>query len=47
MGLKTRLQIKSRQKVKRHKKRLKLQAKGFNPSDYFHGSFFVGLSKGK
>lgn len=47
MGLKTRLQIKSRQSVKRHKKRLKLQVKGLKPSDYFSGSFFVGLSKGR
>lgn len=47
MGLKTRLQIKSKQGVKRHKKRLKLQVKGLKPSDYFSGAFFIGPRKEK
>jgi hypothetical protein len=42
MGLKTRKQIKTKQKRKRNKKRLKLIEKGKKPEDYFFGKFYVG-----
>ena len=42
MGLKKRKQIKMKQKLKRHKKRLKLIQKGENPEDYYFGRFYVG-----
>jgi len=43
MGLKTRKQIKTRQKNKRYKRRLKLKRKGSSVQEYFSNGFFVGL----
>lgn len=42
MGLKKRKKIKTKQKVKRHKKRFKLIKEGKNPGDYYWGRFYVG-----
>jgi hypothetical protein len=47
MGLKRRLQIKNIQRLKRRKKRLRLQKKGLNPDDYFLGAYYVGFRKEK
>ncbi|MFH1855705.1 MAG: hypothetical protein ABH836_00560 [Candidatus Omnitrophota bacterium] len=41
MGLIRRNQIKNKQAVKRHKKRLKLQKAGLNPGDCYFGKFYV------
>lgn len=41
MGIKTRYQLKLKQKAKRRKKRLKLTKKGKNPDEYFYSGFNV------
>lgn len=42
MGLKDRKKVKVKQKVKRHKKRLKLLAKGLDPDDFYFSGYYVG-----
>ena len=45
MGLKERAQIKNIQKLKRRKKRVRLQKKELNPDNYYYGGFYVGVTK--
>jgi hypothetical protein len=41
MSSKKKLQIKFRQKLKRHRRRLKLLEKGIDPKDHFSGRYFI------
>ncbi|MFH1395251.1 MAG: hypothetical protein ABIH09_03755 [Candidatus Omnitrophota bacterium] len=45
MGLKDRIKIKNKHKLKRQKKRQKLIKKGLNPDDFFKGSFYIGHAR--
>lgn len=42
MGLKDRKKVKVKQKVKRHKKRLKMLAKGLDPNEFYFGQYYIG-----
>jgi hypothetical protein len=45
MSIKKRKQIKFKQRVKRHKKRLKLSQKGLDPDKFYHGGYYVGCKE--
>lgn len=45
MGRKTQRQIKSKQEVKRKKRRLKLTKAGKNPDEHFYGGTYVTKSQ--
>jgi hypothetical protein len=40
MSTKQKIQIKSKQKIKRQKRRLKLLKKGLDPKDFFFGKYY-------
>jgi len=42
MGQKTRTELKTKQRLKRKKRRQKLSKAGKNPDEYFHAGFYVG-----
>jgi len=46
MGITKQRQIKSKQKVKRRKKRAKLRKQGLNPDEFYVGAIRLGLPKG-
>jgi len=46
MGYKSRKQIRLKQKIKRHKKRIKLSKSDKNPDELFYSGNWVGPRKG-
>ena len=41
MSLKHRKQLKLKQRIKRHKRRLKLKKKGLDPDKFFFGKYYI------
>ena len=44
MGIKSRFQLKMKQRLKRRKRRKKLQKAGLKDADFYYGGFFIGKS---
>ena len=47
MGIRKQIHVKSKQKLRRKKRRDQLKKKGANLSDYFVGAHYVGPHKAK
>ena len=45
MSLKLRRKIKYRQRLKHHKRRLRLLKKGLDPNKYYYGKYFIAKPK--